>query len=477
MSTTAKLFIDGHWTDGESHETLDVQNPASNEGFGSVAVAEIADLDRAAEAASRAFSSWRNVSAYERGNILKAAARKLSERIEEIAPVLTREQGKPLAEARMEIGNSVALIEWFAEEARRAYGREIPSRARGVTQTVRKEPVGPTAAFTPWNFPIAQSTRKISAALAAGCTIVLKGAEETPFSVAALVKCFEDAGLPAGVVSLVFGNPARISGHLIAHPLIRKVSFTGSTPVGKALAELAGRHMKRGTFELGGHAPAIVCADANLDKAIERLAGAKYRNAGQVCISPTRFLIEEDIYETFVERFTAKAQAVSVGDGMSAGTTMGPLANPRRIEAMERLIADAKANNAEIKTGGRRLANKGNFFEPTVIADISTDAAAMNEEPFGPLALMRSFRSLDDAIGEANRLNYGLAAYAYTSSAEKALRISNEVETGMLSMNHHGLGLPETPFGGVKDSGYGSEGGLEAVEAYQTIKFVSHAAF
>ncbi|SFU11280.1 NAD-dependent succinate-semialdehyde dehydrogenase [Mesorhizobium sp. YR577] len=477
MSTTAKLFIDGHWTDGEGKETLDVQNPASNENFGSVAVAEIADLDRAVEAASRAFSSWRNVSAYERGNILKAAARKLSERIEEIAPVLTREQGKPLAEARMEIRNSVALIEWFAEEARRAYGREIPSRARGVTQTVRKEPVGPTAAFTPWNFPIAQSTRKISAALAAGCTIVLKGAEETPFSVAALVKCFEDAGLPAGVVSLVFGNPARISGHLIAHPLIRKVSFTGSTPVGKGLAQLAGRHMKRGTFELGGHAPAIVCADANLDKAIERLAGAKYRNAGQVCISPTRFLVEEDIYETFVERFTAKAQAVSVGDGMSTVTTMGPLANPRRIEAMERLIADAKANNAEIKTGGRRMANKGNFFEPTVIADISTDAAAMNEEPFGPLALMRSFRSLDDAIAEANRLNYGLAAYAYTSSAEKAQRISNEVETGMLSMNHHGLGLPETPFGGVKDSGYGSEGGLEAVEAYQTIKFVSHAAF
>lgn len=477
MSMIARLFIEGRWTDGEGRETLDVHNPASNENFGGVAVAKAADLDRAAESASRAFATWREVSAYERGNVMKAAGRILAERAEDIAGVLTREQGKPLSEARMEIGNSVALIEWFAEEARRAYGREIPSRAPGVTQTVRKEPVGPTAAFTPWNFPVAQSTRKIAAALAAGCTIVLKAAEETPFSAAALVGCFEAAGVPAGVLSLVFGNPAAISGHLISHPLIRKVSFTGSTPVGKALAELAGRHMKRGTFELGGHAPAIVCADANVEQAAERLANAKYRNAGQVCVSPTRFLVEEEVYEKFVERFTAQAKAITVGDGATTGTTMGPLANPRRIEAMDRLVADAKARGAEVKTGGRRIANKGNFFEPTVLTSIPTDAAAMNEEPFGPVALMQSFRGLDSAIAEANRLNYGLAAYAYTSSADKARRLSNRIETGMLSINHQGLALPETPFGGVKDSGYGSEGGIEAVEAYQTIKFVSHAAF
>lgn len=477
MSTTAQLFIDGHWSDGEGRQFLDLQNPATNDNFAAIAVAQVADLDRAAQAAARAFESWRNVSAYERGRLIKAAGRLLAERADAIAEVLTREQGKPLSEAKLEIGNSVALLEWFGEEARRSYGRDIPGRAPGVIQTVRKEPVGPTAAFTPWNFPVAQSTRKIGAALAAGCTLVLKGAEETPLSVVELVKCFEEAGVPPGVVSLVFGNPAQISAHLIPHPLIRKVSFTGSTPVGKALAALAGQHMKRGTFELGGHAPVIICADANLDLTLERVSGAKYRNAGQVCISPTRFLIEEDIYDNFVDRFTEKAKAITVGDGMAAETRMGPLANPRRIEAMDRLVADANANGASVQAGGRRIANKGNFFEPTVLKDVSSDVAAMNEEPFGPMALMQSFRRLDDAIAEANRLEYGLAAYAYTSSAEKARRISNDVETGMLSINHHGLGLPETPFGGVKDSGYGSEGGIEAVEAYQTIKFVSHAAF
>jgi succinate-semialdehyde dehydrogenase/glutarate-semialdehyde dehydrogenase len=469
-----RLHIDGNWTPGAGGATLDVLNPATGEVCGRVAVAEAADLEQAAAAAHRTFQTWRKVPPFERGRLLKAAAALLAERIEAIAPVLTREQGKPLAEARSELGNAVNLIEFFAEESRRIYGREIPARLAGVVQTVRKEPVGPVAAFTPWNFPVAQSTRKISAALAAGCTLVLKPSEETPHSASLLVACFVDAGLPAGAINLVYGDPATISATLIADPRIRKVSFTGSTPVGKQLAALAGQHMKRTTFELGGHAPAILFRDADLDQAIERLAGAKFRNAGQVCIAPTRFLIEEEIYDAFTERFVARAQAIRVGDGMDPESRMGALANPRRIEAMERLVADARGKGAGVATGGERIGNKGNFFQPTVLTDVPLEAQAMNEEPFGPVALLRPFRGLDEAIAESNRLAYGLAAYAYTSSSATAERLASGIETGMLSMNHHGLAVPETPFGGVKDSGYGSEGGPEAVEAYLATKFISH---
>jgi succinate-semialdehyde dehydrogenase/glutarate-semialdehyde dehydrogenase len=476
MSDTL-LHIDGSWTPGADGATLDVLNPATGEIFGRVAVAEAADLDRAAAAAYRAFQTWRKVPAFERGRLLRAAAALLAERIEAIAPVLTQEQGKPLAEAKAELGNAVNLIEFFAEEARRIYGREIPARLAGVVQTVRKEAVGPVAAFTPWNFPVAQSTRKISAALAAGCTLVLKPSEETPHSTALLVACFVDAGLPAGALNLVYGDPAKISSTLITDPRIRKVSFTGSTPVGKQLAALAGQHMKRTTFELGGHAPAIVFRDANLDQAVERLAGAKFRNAGQVCIAPTRFLIEEDVYDAFTERFVAKAQAIRVGDGMDPESRMGALANPRRIEAMERLVADARGKGASVATGGERIGNKGNFFQPTVLTEVPLEAQAMNEEPFGPVALLRPFRGLDEAIAESNRLAYGLAAYAYTSSSATAEQLASGIETGMLSMNHHGLAVPETPFGGVKDSGYGSEGGPEAVEAYLATKFISHLTY
>ncbi|GGE50056.1 NAD-dependent succinate-semialdehyde dehydrogenase [Primorskyibacter flagellatus] len=472
-----KLFIDGGWTAGGGNDWIDVMNPATGTVFTQVAVATPDDIERAVDAADRAFRSWSSVSGYERGQMLKKASRLLSERIEDIAPLLTQEQGKPLAEARLELGNAAALIEWFGEEARRSYGRDIPSRSAGVTQTVRRDPVGPVAGFTPWNFPVAQSTRKIAAGLAAGCTIVLKGAEETPASVAALVQCFHDAGAPEGTVGLLFGNPAEISGALVPHPRIRKVTFTGSTPVGKQLAALAGQHMKRGTFELGGHAPAIVFGDADLDQAVERLSGAKYRNAGQVCISPTRFLIQDGIYEEFVGKFVEKARAVRVGNGMEQGTTMGPLANPRRIDAMERLIADAQDRGARLLAGGGRIGNEGNFFEPTVLADVPTDAMAMNEEPFGPVALMRPFSDPDEALAEANRLDYGLAAYAYTTSPATVRRLSSEVESGMLSINHHGLGVPETPFGGIKDSGYGTEGGAEAIEAFQNLRFVSHAAY
>jgi succinate-semialdehyde dehydrogenase/glutarate-semialdehyde dehydrogenase len=366
-------------------------------------------------------------------------------------------------------------IDWFAEEGRRAYGRVIPARAEGVYQLVVKEPVGPVAAFTPWNFPINQAVRKISAAVATGCSIIIKGPEETPASVAALVQAYVDAGLPAGVVNLVFGVPAEISEYLIPHPVIRKVTFTGSTAVGKHLAMLAGQHMKRVTMELGGHAPAIVFDDADVEAAAKILSGNKYRNAGQVCISPTRFLVQEKVYPAFLDKFVAATKAVKVGDGLEKDTRMGPLAHARRIDWMEQLVSDAVQKGAKLETGGKRIGNKGFFFEPTVMTNVPKTARIMNEEPFGPLAPIAPFKDLDEVVEEANRLPYGLAAYAYTRSAKTAAAIGAAIESGMVSINHHGLALPETPFGGVKDSGYGSEGGSEAIEGYLNTKFISQA--
>jgi succinate-semialdehyde dehydrogenase/glutarate-semialdehyde dehydrogenase len=336
-----------------------------------------------------------------------------------------------------------------------------------------KEPVGPVAAFTPWNFPINQAVRKASAALAAGCSIIIKGPEETPASCAALVRAFCDAGIPAGTINIVFGVPAQVSGYLIPHPAIRKVSFTGSTSVGKQLAKLAGEHMKRVTMELGGHAPAIVFADADVDAAAKILSANKYRNAGQVCVSPTRFLVQEPVYDAFVEKFVGHAKAVKVGNGLDESTRMGPLAHERRLDAIEAFVADAVAKGAKVATGGKRIGNKGYFFEPTVLTDVPREARIMNEEPFGPVAIVNSFRDFDDAVSEANRLPYGLAAYAYTRSPKTAAGIGQAIESGMVSINHHGLALPEVPFGGIKDSGYGSEGGADAIEAYLNTKFVT----
>ncbi len=469
------LLIDGNWTPASGGRTIPVANPATGETIGRVAHADRADLDRALAAAEKGFHVWRKVSAYERAKVMRKAAALLRERADEIARVLTREQGKPLAEAKGETLAAADVIEWFAEEARRAYGRVIPARAEGIYQLVLKEPVGPVAAFTPWNFPINQVVRKLSGALAAGCSIIVKPPEETPASPAALVRCFVDAGVPAGVVNVVYGVPAEISEYLIPHPLIRKISFTGSTAVGKQLAALAGAHMKRATMELGGHAPTIVFDDADIDAASRILASSKIRNAGQVCISPTRFLVQEPVFDQFVDKFVAHIKSVKVGDGLETGTQMGPMANPRRIQAMETFVGDAVKHGAELHTGGNRIGNKGNFFEPTVLTGVPADARIMNEEPFGPVAVIAPFHGFDDVVAEANRLPYGLASYAYTRSAKTATAIAAAVEAGMMSINHHGLALPEVPFGGVKDSGYGSEGGLEAIEAYLNTKFVSQA--
>jgi succinate-semialdehyde dehydrogenase/glutarate-semialdehyde dehydrogenase len=444
--------------------------------IGEVAVAGKTDLDRALRAADAGFRSWRTKPAFDRFKILRNVAEILRSRVDPIAEVLTLEQGKPLAQAKQEVASSADLLDWLAEEARRTYGRVIPARAAGVRQYVVREPVGPVAAFTPWNFPISQAIRKIGAALAAGCSIIIKGPEETPACSAALVKAFEDGGVPNGVVNLVFGVPAEISEYLIPHPVIRKISFTGSTAVGKHLASLAGAHMKRTTMELGGHSPTIVFEDADIDLATERLAGFKYRNAGQVCAAPTRLIVHEAVYEDFVGSFIARSKALKIGDGTDSATQMGPLANPRRVEALEGFVADAEARGGKVATGGKRIGNRGNFFEPTVLTDVPHDARIMNEEPFGPIVTVEPFRRIEDAIAESNRLAYGLAAYAYTRSTANANAVAEAFESGMVSINHHGLALPETPFGGVKDSGYGSEGGSESLEPYLTTKFVTHAS-
>ena len=475
MYPKVQLLIDGKWCDSASGSTLPVVNPATGETIGTVAHAQKADLDRALESADKGFQAWRKVGAFARYQLMRKAAELLRARAESIAPLMTQEQGKPLAEAKAEVLAGADIIDWFAEEARRTYGRVIPARSPGVYQLVIKEPVGPAAAFTPWNFPINQVVRKLSGAVAAGCSIIVKAPEETPASPAELVRCFVDAGVPAGVVNLVYGVPAEISEYLIPHPVIRKVTFTGSTVVGKQLAALAGLHMKRCTMELGGHAPVIVFDDADVDAAAKILAGSKFRNAGQVCVSPTRFLVQEGVYKSFVEKFVEHTKALKVGNGMEQGTTMGALANPRRTVALDAHVADAQKSGGKVKIGGHRIGDKGNFFEATVVTEVPNTAKAMNEEPFGPLAVINPFGKFEDAVKEANRLPFGLASYAFTRSAKTANAIAAEVETGMMTINHIGLALPEVPFGGVKDSGYGSEGGSEAIEAYLNTKFVSQA--
>ncbi len=468
-----KLLINGEWRDALSGKTIAVSDPATDEILGQIAHAEKADLDLALDAADKGFKVWRETSAYERSKIMRKAADLLRERKDTIAWLMTREQGKPLAQSAMEVMGAADTIDWFAEEARRTYGQVIPARATGVSQLAIKVPVGPVAAFTPWNFPINQIVRKLSAALAAGCSIIVKAPEETPASPAELIRAFVDAGVPAGVVNLVYGVPSEISEYLIPHPVIRKISFTGSTPIGKHLAALAGKHMKRATMELGGHAPVMIFDDANIEKAVEIMAMSKFRNAGQVCVAPTRFLVQEGVASQFLDGFVKAAEAVKVGNGLEDGVTMGPLANERRIPAMEALIQDAVSNGAELKTGGKRIGNKGNFFEPTVLANVPTSAKIMNDEPFGPVAIVNTFKSFDDAISEANRLPFGLASFAFTGSVKTAHELGRQVEAGMLTINHNGLALPEVPFGGIKDSGYGTEGGSEAVGAYLETRFVS----
>jgi succinate-semialdehyde dehydrogenase/glutarate-semialdehyde dehydrogenase len=462
-----QLFIDGKWQQPAEGKTLPVVNPATGKEIGRVAHAGRPDLDRALEAAKKGFEAWRDTVPAERAKIMRKAAALVRERVGEIAPLLTQEQGKPLAEAKTETLAACDIIDWFADEGLRVYGRIVPSRVNvSIRQMVMKDPVGPVAAFTPWNFPINQIVRKIGAGLAAGCSMLVKAPEETPAAPAALIRAFADAGIPPGVLQLVYGTPAEISNYLIPHPVIRKITFTGSIPVGKQLAALAGQHMKRVTMELGGHAPVIVCEDADIALAVKASGAAKFRNAGQVCISPTRFLVHKSIAGDFAQAFAEHAKGLKVGDGLAEGTQMGPLANPRRIDAMTQFTQDAVKKGAKLLYGGERIGKEGNFWQPTILADVPKEAKVFNDEPFGPMAAIRPFETLEEAIAESNRLPYGLAGYAFTRSLKNSDLLARKLEVGMLWMNMPALPSGEMPFGGVKDSGYGSEGGPEAMEAY-----------
>jgi succinate-semialdehyde dehydrogenase/glutarate-semialdehyde dehydrogenase len=468
-----QLFIDGQWQDSADGRTLAVINPATGQEIGRVSHAGRADLDKALVATAKGFAVWRDLAPVERARIMRRAAALMRERAEGIAQLLTMEQGKPLAEAKGEALAAADIIEWFADEGLRVYGRIVPSRGNpALRQMVLKDPVGPVAAFTPWNFPINQVVRKVSAALATGCSMLIKGPEETPASPAELVRAFQDAGLPEGVLGLVYGNPAEISSYLVAHPVIRKLTFTGSTPVGKQLAALAGQHMKRVTMELGGHAPVIVCDDADIALAVKSAGAAKFRNAGQVCISPTRFLVHQSVHQEFAAALAAHAKGLQVGDGLTAGTQMGPLANPRRLAAMQDLTRDAIEPGATVLAGGHRIGDTGNFWQPTVLDNVPPQARVFNDEPFGPVAAIQRFERIEDAIAEANRLAYGLAGYAFTRSLRNADLLARRVEVGMLWVNTPAAALAEMPFGGIKDSGYGSEGGPEALDAYLNVRSV-----
>jgi succinate-semialdehyde dehydrogenase / glutarate-semialdehyde dehydrogenase len=472
--TNTQLFIGGRWLDAQDGRTLPVRSPATGSEIGRVACASIGDLDKAIASAVKGFEVWRVMPPIERSKIMRSAAALMRERASDIGRLLTQEQGKPFPEAKAEAIAAADILDWFAEEGQRVYGRIVPSRGNlALRQMVVRDPVGPVAAFTPWNFPINQAVRKIGAALAAGCSILVKAPEETPAAPAALVNALADAGLPPGVLGLVFGNPAEISAHLIPHPAIRKITFTGSTAVGKQLAAMAGQHMKRVTMELGGHAPVIVTEDADVELAAKSICSGKFRNAGQICIAPTRVLVHRSILPIFSDSIVLQTEKLKIGDGLEEGTQMGPLANERRMHAMTEITEDALSKGAKILAGGERIGERGNFWKPTILADVPLDAKVFNEEPFGPVAAIRPYDELEEAIAEANRLSYGLAGYAFTRSLKNADVLSRRVEVGMLWINTPAVPSAEMPFGGLKDSGYGSEGGPEALEAYLNTRSIA----
>jgi acyl-CoA reductase-like NAD-dependent aldehyde dehydrogenase len=467
-----RLHIAGRWRDGRHARRHTVFNPATGQPLAELGLASPADLEEAIAAAQTGFEAWRAVPAYRRSAILHSAAQRLEQRAETVARLLTLEEGKRLAEARQEVAGTVAIIQWFAEEARRGYGRIIPPRVAGSALQVLREPVGPCAAFSPWNFPLTLSSRKIAAALAAGCSVILKAAEETPACVAAMVDCFAEADLPPGALQLVFGVPADVSRQLLAAPAIRKLSFTGSVAVGKELARMAADQLQRVTLELGGHSPVLVFADANLEQAVQQMVAAKFRNAGQMCASPTRFFVERSIHDEFMDRMQAACEGLRLGPGLEPETTLGPLANQRRQEAMQPLVDDAVARGARLVTGGAAHGDAGYFYRPTLLAQVPDQAAAMTVEPFGPLALACAFDTEEEAVARANATRMGLAAYLYTDSASRQARLIPRLRCGLVAVNHGSVTAPEAPFGGVGDSGYGSESGIEGLDAYLSTKFV-----
>ena len=465
-----QLFIDGSWRAGEDRDAFPVVNPATGDTIAEVPLASTGDLDEALAAAERAWPAWRATDVEARGAILHKAADLLRERAQAIGALLTQEQGKPIAEAVGEVLGSAQMFDFYAEEAKRAYGRVLV-RPTGQRSIVIPQPVGPTATFTPWNFPIYLLAKKVAAALAAGCTVISKPPEETPGCTGAMARALADAGIPNGVFQLVHGVPDTVSRHLIGSKVIRKVSFTGSIPVGKHLMKLAADGMKRITMELGGHAPVLVFDDCDLDKTLDVLVPQKFRNAGQVCVSPTRFYVQQGIYEAFAKGFAERTRKLKVGNGMEADTRMGPLANQRRIPAISELVEDARAKGAKVLTGGE-AGTGGYFYQPTVLADVPLEADVMNNEPFGPVALMRPFGSDEEAIEQANRLPYGLAAFVFTENGRRANIMGDAIESGMVGINSFAISVADAPFGGIKDSGFGSEGGIEGLQSYQVTKAI-----
>ena len=470
---TLELLIGGKWTEGTSGKTEPVLNPATEEVLGRLPHASAADLDQAIEASVAGFAAWRSFTAERRQQVMERAARLMEERKERMAENLTREMGKPLAEAKAELDFTINVLRWYGEEGKRAYGRIVPPRIAGMRQLVMKEPVGPVAAFVAWNFPGVNVMRKIAGALGAGCSIIIKASEETPATCIALARCFMEAGVPEGTINVVFGVPDEVSRHLLASPVPRKLSFTGSVPIGKHLQRLAADTLKRCTMELGGHAPCLVFEDANVEATAKMVAAGKFRNAGQVCVSPTRFYVQDSIFDRFSDAFAKAASEIKVGNGLDEGVAMGPLVAERRLEVMQRFVDDARDRGADLMTGGERIGNQGFFYAPTVLKNVPEDASIMYEEPFGPVAPLCSFTDFDDVVARANRLKFGLAAYAFTTDGARAAALAERVETGMLAVNSLTVATPETPFGGIDESGYGSEGGIEGLEAYLQTKLVT----
>jgi succinate-semialdehyde dehydrogenase / glutarate-semialdehyde dehydrogenase len=465
------MIIDGERVVTGDRRTHRVVNPATGDTLGEVPLANAADLDRALDTAARGFKIWRDSTPQQRATVLQGAARLMTERADELARIATMEEGKPLAEARIEVMMNVNLFNFYAGEVFRIYGRTLV-RPPGMRSTVMLEPVGPVAAFSPWNFPLGNPGRKLGAPIAAGCSVILKSAEETPASALGVLQALLDAGLPKEVAQAVFGVPDEVSRHLLGSPIIRKLSFTGSTVVGKHLAKLAADDMKRTTMELGGHGPVLVFDDVDVDAVLDVMVPGKYRNAGQVCVSPTRFIVQENVFHRFRDGFVARAKTIRVGNGLDVETQMGPMANPRRPDAIEAMIGDAVAKGGTLRAGGERIGNAGFFYAPSVLSNVPLDAIIMNEEPFGPVAIINPFRGEEDMIAEANRLPYGLAAYAWTADSKRQKRLARDIETGMLGINSTMIGGADSPFGGVKWSGHGAEDGPEGLAACLVTKAV-----
>lgn len=474
MSAPNLMYIDGAWV-GEGRRKLDVIDPATEERIDTIPVATDEDIDAALDAAQRGFEHWRGVDAWTRSRILHGIADWIRSHIELFADTLTSEQGKPLAEARGEIGATADQFEWYAEEAKRIYGRVVDGHSRANRLMVIRQPIGPVAAFSPWNFPALLTSRKMAPAIAAGCSIVVKPAEEAPRTALLLAKACEEAGLPRGVVNMLLGEPSHISERLIRSDVIRKVSITGSVPVGRTLMRLCAEGIKPITLELGGHSPVLVFEDCDFLRAAELCARGKFRNNGQVCISASRFFVQESVAGVFIDRFRAVTESLSIGPGRAPHVDVGPLSNRRRLDATEALVRDAVDHGAVVACGGHRAPgfDKGFFFQPTVLQDVSPEMRIMREEPFCPVAPIATFRDLGDALVKANATEYGLAGYVFTNDMKTAYLASEGLDVGMVGVNNLVIATAEMPFGGVKASGFGREGGTEWAESYTVTKYIN----